>query len=32
MVIKTINQIMELLPKSQIRQYHEGNKYYVLPI
>ena len=32
MVIKTINQIMELLPKSQIRQYHEGNKYYVLPL
>ena len=31
-IIKTISQIMELLPKSEIRQYHEGNKYYVLPL
>lgn len=32
MIIKTINQIMELLPKAQLKEYHEGNKYYVLPI
>ena len=32
MVIKTISQIMELLPKSQLKEYHEGNKYYILPI
>jgi len=32
MVIKTISQIMEMLPKAQLKEYHEGNKYYVLPI
>ena len=32
MVIKTISQIMEILPKAQLKEYHEGNKYYVLPI
>ena len=31
MVIKTISQILELLPKSKIDSYHEGNKYYILP-
>ena len=32
MVIKTISQVMELLPKAQLKEYHEGNKYYVLPL
>lgn len=31
-IIKTIEQIFELLPKSQLKEYHEGNKYYVLPL
>jgi hypothetical protein len=30
MVIKTISQVMELLPQAELRQYHEGNKYYIL--
>lgn len=30
MIIKTLSQIMELLPKAKIDQYHEGNKYFIL--
>jgi len=32
MIIKTLNQVMELLPKSKLDSYHEGNKYYILPL
>ena len=32
LIIKTISQIMELLPKSEIKSYHEGNKYFVIPL
>ena len=31
-IMKTIEQIFEMLPKSELREYREGNKYYVLPI
>lgn len=31
-VFKTINQILELLHKSSLQSYHEGNKYWVIPI
>lgn len=30
--IKTISQLLELLPKSKIDSYHEGNKYFTIPI
>jgi len=32
LVFKTINQILDMLPQSKTSQYHEGNKYYILPI
>lgn len=32
LVFKTINQILEMLPQAKTNQYHEGNKYYILPI
>lgn len=32
MIIKTIDQILELLPKAKVDQYHEGHKYYILPV
>jgi hypothetical protein len=31
-VMKTTDQILELLPQSKLSSYHEGNKYYILPI
>ena len=31
-VMKTVDQILELLPKSKLDSYHEGNKYYILPL
>jgi hypothetical protein len=32
MVIKTINQVMELINQAKLESYHEGNKYWILPI
>jgi len=32
MVIKNLNQIFELINKSELKQYQEGNKYFVLPL
>ena len=32
MIIKTIDQILELIPQSKMSSYHEGNKYFILPL
>jgi hypothetical protein len=32
MIIKTLSQILELIPQSKMSSYHEGNKYYILPL